>query len=127
MLLLKGESPDVVNYCSREKLIYDFYVKHIEDINIEIDSVKKQIKDLNKLGFIDTDEKIKDLKRLRQRLRYRLNKEYDFLFKHMGRLDKEDEERIWKDLKNKNILWFDGNVLTNVFTFVIIYMWFDDN
>ncbi len=127
MLLLKGESPDVVNYSSREKLIYDFYVKHIEDITIELDSIKKQIKDLNKLGFIDTDEKIKDLKRLRQRLRYRLNKEYDFLFKHMGRLDKEDEERIWKDLKNKNILWFDGNVLTNVFTFVIIYMWFDDN
>lgn len=104
MLLLKGESPDVVNYCSREKLIYDFYVKHIEDINIEIDSVKKQIKDLHKLGFIDTDEKIKDLKRLRKRLGYRLNKEYDFLFKHMGRLDKETEERIWKDLKNKNIL-----------------------
>ncbi len=104
MLLLKGESPDVVNYSSREKLIYDFYVKHIEDITIELDSIKKQIKDLNKLGFIDTDEKIKDLKRLRQRLRYRLNKEYDFLFKHMGRLDKEDEERIWKDLKNKNIL-----------------------
>ncbi len=104
MILFKGESPEVVNYYNREKLIYDFYVKHIEDINVELDSVIKQIKDLHKLGFIDTDEKIKDLKRLRQRLKYKLNKEYDFLFKHINRLDKEDEERIWTDLKNKNIL-----------------------
>lgn len=104
MMLLKGESPDVVNYYSREELIYDFYVKHIEDINIELASVNKQIKNLRKAGFTDTDEEIKDLKRLRQRLRYNVNKEYDFLFKHMSRLDKEVEERIWKDLKNKNIL-----------------------
>lgn len=104
MILFKGESPDVANYYSREELIYDFYVKHIEDINVELDSVNKQIKDLHKLGFIDTDEEIKDLKRLRQRLKYKLNKEYDFLFKHINRLDKEDEERIWADLKNKNIL-----------------------
>ena len=104
MILLKGESPDVVNYYSREELIYDFYVKHIEDINIELVSVNKQIKNLRKAGFTDTDEEIKDLKRLRQRLRYNVNKEYDFLFKHMSRLDKEVEERIWKDLKNKNIL-----------------------
>lgn len=104
MILFKGESPDVVNYYSREKLIYDFYVKHIEDINIELVAVNKQIKDLRKVGFIDTDEEIKDLKRLRQRLRYRLNKEYDFLFKHLNRLDKEAEERIWADLKDKNIL-----------------------
>ena len=104
MMLLKGESPEVVKYYSRKELIYDFYVKHIEDINVELDSVNKQIKDLRKIGFTDTDEEIKDLKRLRQRLRYKLNKEYDFLFKHMNRLDKEDEERIWADLKNKNIL-----------------------
>ena len=104
MMLLKGESPDVVNYYSREELIYDFYVKHIEDINVELVSVNKQIKNLRKAGFTDTDEEIKDLKRLRQRLRYSVNKEYDFLFKHMSRLDKEAEERIWADLKNKNIL-----------------------
>lgn len=104
MMLLKGESPDVVNYYSREELIYDFYVKHIEDINIELASVNKQIKNLRKAGFTDTDEEIKDSKRLRQRLKYKLNKEYDFLFKHINRLDKEDEERIWADLKNKNIL-----------------------
>ena len=104
MMLLKGESPDVVNYYSREELIYDFYVKHIEDINVELALVNKQIKNLRKAGFTDTDEEIKDLKRLRQRLRYNVNKEYDFLFKHMSRLDKEVEERIWKDLKNKNIL-----------------------
>lgn len=104
MILFKGESPEVVNYYNREKLIYDFYVKHIEDINIELVAVNKQIKDLRKVGFIDTDEEIKDLKRLRQRLKYKLTKEYDFLFKHMNRLDKEDEERIWADLKNKNIL-----------------------
>ena len=104
MMLLKGESPDVVNYYSREELIYDFYVKHIEDINIELASVNKQIKNLRKAGFTDTDEEIKELKKLRQRLRYNVNKEYDFLFKHMIRLDKDDEERIWADLKNKNIL-----------------------
>lgn len=104
MILIKGESSEVFKYHSREEIIYEFYVKHIETINAEIKSINKQLKELRKSGFTDVDEEIKDLKRLRQRLNYRVNKEYDFLFMHLSRLDKADEERIWKDLESKNIL-----------------------
>lgn len=104
MILFKGESSDVNKYQSREEVIYKYYVKHIEKIKSELKHINVQLKELRADDCEKNSESIKNLIRLRQRLRYNLNKKYDLLFKHMHCLSNEDEERIWKDLKNKNIL-----------------------
>lgn len=104
MILFKGESSDVSKYHSREEVIYEYYVKHIEKIKSELKRINVQVKDLRAEDCEKNSEQIKNLIRLRQRLRYNLNKKYDLLFKHMHCLSNEDEERIWKDLTNKNIL-----------------------
>ena len=104
MILFKGESTDVNKYQSREEVIYEYYVKHIEKIKSDLKHINKQLKELRADDCETNSESMKNLIRLRQRLRYNLNKKYDLLFKHMHCLSNEDEERIWKDLKKRNIL-----------------------
>ncbi len=104
MILFKGESTDVNKYQSREEVIYEYYVKHIEKIKSDLKHINNQLKELRANDCETNSESMKNLIRLRQRLRYNLNKKYDLLFKHMHCLSNEDEERIWRDLKKRNIL-----------------------
>lgn len=104
MTPFKGESLNVADYNTHEQVIYDYYVKCVEECKQQIKETNQQIAEQRKKNSDEKSADMRVLKNKRNRLRYQLVRYTDFLSKHLYCLDDEDEDRVWKDLHIKNIL-----------------------
>ena len=90
MIRLKGEPAEpYLMYNSRKEIIYEYYVKLINDCKDQIREANQQIKKQRQLGTDEKSPEIKVLKNTRTRMRNRLNKYYDFVWKQVSLLDSE--------------------------------------
>ena len=104
MILFKGESADVLNYNTHEEVIYEYYAKLVAECKQQVKELNNKIAEQRKLNPDEKADEMRLLKNNKKRIMYQSVKYGDLLFKHLSCLNDEDENRVWNDLHEKNIL-----------------------